>query len=360
MGEKSKSSKIPFVGARSLAPIRGDVSEEDSTMVRCARAFAASFERSPAGTRLHEIAKSARCSRNAVKAHLDAAQRLGLLRLTVRLPKYESLSKRLAEKYGLAEGVVTRTPTDWSNQESVRSALSAEAIHYFSDFCTKFGEARGEGSRMRIGLDGGETLYRAVRGAGGLTLPNLVYELVPLVFGPLKGPQFTASIVANVFATALEADGAEVVVQDGFEIEADWKHLTPGQGQVHFSIKMPSRENVSGLDLLLLGIGSTTAGLLQREMRHLSGVRRLSSNYFGDILNLAFDRDGREVGPIARSRAVLLGLADLRLLSKSSTALVVGVAGGSAKVEAIRTVLRSGYISVLITDPFTATKLLEA
>jgi DNA-binding transcriptional regulator LsrR (DeoR family) len=39
--------------------------------------------------------------------------------------------------------------------------------------------------------------------------------------------------------------------------------------------------------------------------------------------------------------------------------LIIGVAGGPAKVEAIRAALRKKYINVLITDEDTAEKLLE-
>ena len=40
--------------------------------------------------------------------------------------------------------------------------------------------------------------------------------------------------------------------------------------------------------------------------------------------------------------------------------MVIGVAGGNEKIDAIFGALRGGYLKVLITDEDTATELLEA
>ena len=54
---------------------------------------------------------------------------------------------------------------------------------------------------------------------------------------------------------------------------------------------------------------------------------------------------------------MLLSLADLQGLAKEDS-LVVGAAGGREKLDALRVVLPSGYISVLITDQSTARALI--
>jgi DNA-binding transcriptional regulator LsrR (DeoR family) len=348
------------VGVRALTPIWDNVANENDVVMRCAQAFAAAFAKNPVEPRLRDIARVAGCSRNAVRKHLAEARRRGMLSLHLQLPKHKGYSQELAEKYDLAEAVVTLTPAKWNDQESIRSALAPEVIRYFERFCTRLVQTSEDKKVLRVGIDGGLTLHQAVREAVLSQFPKVAYELVPLVFGPLEGSKFTAStasIVANVLGSKLGEVGAEVRVLDGFTIKADW-HRSPDKRQpAHFTIT--GKKTVLPLDILFVGIGSSKAGLLQRELHSLARSERAEIEHFGDILNLAFDQEGREYTSIGRNRAVLLSLKDLHRLSQSTSTLVVGVAGGKEKVEAIRTVLRCGYISVLITDPATTTALLE-
>jgi DNA-binding transcriptional regulator LsrR (DeoR family) len=356
--ETAQGARVSRV--RVLSPIWEDSAKKEKAVVmRCAQAFAEAFAKNPAAPRLGAVAKNAGCSRNAVKGHLATAQRSGLLALTVRLPRDEGLSQQLAQKYGLAEAVVTPTATDPGDQSSIRPALAVAVIRYLERFSMRFAEANPHRTEVHIGIDGGQTLYQAVRGVGLLSLPRLRYELVPLVFGPLgEGAKYTASIVANVLASKIESAGPDVLVRDGFSLRADWKHAEKGRGQARFTVEMTGKRTVSQLDLFLVGIGSRKAGLLQREIDPLPP--RMRARHCGDIVNLAFDQKGRALALMGRSRAALLSLSDLQRMSRSASALVVGAAGGREKIDSIRTVLRCGYISVLITDVVTAAALVSA
>jgi DNA-binding transcriptional regulator LsrR (DeoR family) len=347
-------------GVRALTPIWDKVASEDDVVIQCARAFAAAFEINPAQPQLKEIAQEAHCSRNVVKKHLAEAKRRGMLSINLQLPKNEGLSQRLAKKYGLAEAVVTLAQTMPNDQNSIRSALAPEAMHYLERFCIRLAEQRGEGGELCVGVDGGQTLYQAAREARFPQLPQFKYKLIPLVFGPLGASLYTASTVANILGSKLEAGGADVLVQDGFAIKADWSHTPDKQGKVHFTIDMTGKKTLSQMDLLFVGIGSQKAGLLKREIDLLPRNQKARMTLFGDILNIPFDQKGEELAPLAQSRAVLLNLNDLQSLSRSQSTLVVGVAGGEDKLDAIRTVLRYGYISVLITEYTTAVALVEA
>lgn len=74
----------------------------------------------------------------------------------------------------------------------------------------------------------------------------------------------------------------------------------------------------------------------------------------GDILCHFIDKDGNLVDSNIESRLVTTPLDKLRSLKN-----VIGVAAGDEKVDAIKAVLKGGYIDVLITDESTALKLLE-
>jgi DNA-binding transcriptional regulator LsrR (DeoR family) len=354
-----ETPEMSKIGVRALAPIWNDVANENDVVMRCAQAFATAFDRNPAEPRLRDIAREAGCSRNAVRDHLAEAKRRGMLSLSLRLPKKKRLSDELAEEYGLAEAVVTLIPTKWNDQDSIRSALATEVMRYFERFCIRLIETNENRKLLSVGIDGGRTLDEAVREALLSRLPKIKYELVPLVFGPLAGSQFTASVVANVLASKLDALGANAVVQDGFEVRPEWTNGNGNRKEPRFAVEITSKSTLSPLDLLFVGIGSPKAGLLQRELLLLPRSQRTAMTFYGDILNLAFDQKGQELKFINRSRAALLTLKDLQRLSSSPSTLVVGVAGGKEKVNAIRTVLRCRYVSVLITDPATAGALLE-
>ena len=73
----------------------------------------------------------------------------------------------------------------------------------------------------------------------------------------------------------------------------------------------------------------------------------------GDLCLRFFDRDGRPVGGPLDERVIGMTYEELKAVAR-----VVAVAGGDRKVAAIRSCLLGGHINVLITDNFTAEKLL--
>lgn len=353
--KKPSSNSTESPGVRTLAPIAHNAVIVDEAVVRCAQEFARAFAKNPGNPGLRAIAQAAGCSRNSVKGHLAEAQNKNLLTLMLRLPKHETLSSQLAEKYGLAEAVVSGTAVTWVDQESVRAALAAEVMGYLARACSRLAEVRKEQSIVRIGLDGGMTLYKAVYDASVAGFASkLSYELVPLLFGPLEGAKYTAMVVAQLLASKLEALHVKIKVEDPFLIKAG----KPGS-KGEFTITLRNRAVVPQIDLCFVGIGSRRAGLFRRQ--DVSGTNgRELRNYFGDILNQPFDRRGDPVESLTQGRPVLLGLSDLSELAKSSSALVIGAAGGIDKVDAIRTVLERKYVSVLITDNETASALMRA
>jgi DNA-binding transcriptional regulator LsrR (DeoR family) len=345
----------------TLTPVWKNNATEDDVIIRCTRAFATAFAKSPADPKLREIAKAAGCSRNLVRRYLSEAANRGYMSLQVTLPKHRQLSDHLRQTYGLAEAVVTLTPTDWTSQKSIRSALSIDLIRYVEQFCKCLLGEKPSTETIRIGTDGGQTLYQAVQAAGLVEFPPARYDIVPLVFGPLEGTRFTASVVANVLASKMEESGARASVREPFRVrEQRAQTETRGRRRIELLLDMAPRKTVSELDLLLVGIGSRSAGLLQRELHLLQKPHFDFGRYAGDICNLAFDDNGREIASISQTRTVLLTLDVLQRISHEPNTLVVSAAGGKDKMEAIRAVLKAGYVSVLITDPNTADVLVES
>ncbi|HEV7253624.1 MAG TPA: sugar-binding transcriptional regulator [Mesorhizobium sp.] len=108
--------------------------------------------------------------------------------------------------------------------------------------------------------------------------------------------------------------------------------------------------------LFLVGIGTAEreASLVSTGMIELSeieAVRRAGGA--GEMLGHFFDARGRPVETALSERTLALGRDALK------GRRIVAVAGGSVKVAAVRSVLRSGFLGGLITDERTARALVE-
>jgi DNA-binding transcriptional regulator LsrR (DeoR family) len=74
----------------------------------------------------------------------------------------------------------------------------------------------------------------------------------------------------------------------------------------------------------------------------------------GDINLRYFDANGQLVASDLNDRVIGLTLEDIRRIPQ-----VVGVAGGAAKLKAIRGALEGGLVTVLVTDHLTGEQLIE-
>ena len=106
-----------------------------------------------------------------------------------------------------------------------------------------------------------------------------------------------------------------------------------------------------GASLLVLGIGEIsdeshlreTGMVTEEELAELraSGAR-------GELLGRYFDASGNDVDVSLTARAMSPTVAQLRGRN------IVAIAGGTAKVDALKAVLRSGLLRGLVTDEATA------
>lgn len=109
--------------------------------------------------------------------------------------------------------------------------------------------------------------------------------------------------------------------------------------------------------LSVVGIGSMTdnATIVKSGILSKSDFLYLKmKNAVGDILCHFIDKDGNLVNTSIEHRLIGTSLSTLRKLNN-----VIGVAAGDCKVDAIKAVLKGGYIDILITDESTALQLLE-
>ena len=78
------------------------------------------------------------------------------------------------------------------------------------------------------------------------------------------------------------------------------------------------------------------------------------NNAVGDVLCHFLDKNGQLIHTPIEDRLISTSLEQLKQLPN-----VIGLAAGASKVDAIRAVLRGGYLDILITDEPTASLLLK-
>jgi DNA-binding transcriptional regulator LsrR (DeoR family) len=112
-------------------------------------------------------------------------------------------------------------------------------------------------------------------------------------------------------------------------------------------------------------IGEATAGFCSLAEFYGVSVRRLRAlGVVGEINYHPFDRDGalidrKELRPLTQ-RVLAVPPSRLRELSGQYGKLVIAVAGGSDKREAVLGAMRGRFANVLVTDEDTAEALLSA
>ena len=97
---------------------------------------------------------------------------------------------------------------------------------------------------------------------------------------------------------------------------------------------------------LLAGSGNVFSAAELEDLARLGAVGNMGLRFF--------DRDGQPVHTPLDDRVIGMTLAEMRGASR-----VMALAGGQNKTEAIAGALRTGAVNVLVTDRFTAERLVD-
>ena len=304
------------------------------------------------GRNQKDIATTLGVSAATVSRLLKRAYDDGLVRVELDLPRTQELETALAQRFGLRDAVVVAG----GGRGDVREELGTAAAAYFEKIA-----AHG----MRVGLSCGLTLYHTVRALRERRFRDLVLyplsgestlKLVDIFPNTLVG-MMAAKYRPHVTAFALPVQH----LQSLREIERERRRLLrdPEIRRIY--------EAAQTVDVALAGIGvvaDETPGFCSLAESYGVSVGRLRQlGVVGEINYQPFDGDGRIVDHAelrALSRRVLSVDGDrLQALSRRDDRWVVAVAGGRAKVEAVRGALRGRFMNVLVTDQDCATGVLR-
>jgi deoxyribonucleoside regulator len=325
---------------------RGADQDELRQMVRCVQLYYR------AQRHQNEIARELSMSSSKVSRLLKRAFAEGVVRVEIELPKRPRLEAALVERFRLRDAVVIPL----GEPRDLKDDLGTAAARYFE-------KVAADG--VRVGLSCGYTLYCLIRALRERRFRDL--ELYPLSAESTLQlvdlfPNTLVGMMAAKYRPHVRAYALPVQVLGSLAAAQRERRRLLRQGEVQ-RIYEGARD--VGIALVGIGmIGEATAGFCSVAEFYGVSVRRLRAlGVVGEINYHPFDENGapvarRELRPLT-DRVLAVPATRLRELSAEYGKLVIGVAGGADKHEAILGAMRGRFVNVLVTDEDTATALLN-
>jgi DNA-binding transcriptional regulator LsrR (DeoR family) len=299
-----------------------------------------------------DIAEALGVSAATVSRLLKRAVDDGLVRVELDLPRTPELETALVERFGLRDAVVVAA----GGRGDVKEELGSAAAAYFEKVT-----ANGQ----RVGLSCGFTLYQTIRALRERRFRDLALyplsgestlKLVDLSPNTLVG-MMAAKYRPHVTAYALPVQHLASLR----EVERERRRLLrdPEIRRIY--------DAAQSVDVALVGIGQIaeqTPGFCSLAESYGVSVRRLRQlDVVGEINYQPFDATGQIVDhpelKILMHRVLSVDGARLQALSRRDDRHVIAVAGGRAKVDAVRGAVSGRFMNVLVTDEDVAGALLR-
>lgn len=298
------------------------------------------------GSRQADIAAALNISQAKVSRLLKRAAGLGIVRtiVTVAPGVYSDTEEQLEERFGLAEAVVVDVSPDADSTETL-AALGAGAAAYLES--TLAGADRiGISSwsqtllavveRMRPFEGRGATeVVQLLGGTGASEVQGhshrLLGEFSRIVGAEAVYVQAPGIVASHEIRDALLADPGMQ------QISRHWREL---------SMTIMGIGNIEPSDVLASS-GNAFAPEEREELLRMGAV--------GDICHRTYTLAGEPVQGELDERTIAIPVEDLLRVPRR-----LGIAGGEAKVDAIRGALAGGWVNALVTDLRTAQLLLDS
>ncbi|MBB1248470.1 MULTISPECIES: sugar-binding transcriptional regulator [unclassified Rhizobium] len=286
-----------------------------------------------------EVAK--RLGLSSLKAHrlIMKANQEGLVKVYIDSDVSEcvELEQKLCERFGLTYCEVA---PDFDSDELPLKALGISGAQYLK-------REIESGETKLIGVGHGRTLAACVDYLPRMA--NTKARFVSLLGG------LTRKFSANPHDVIHRL--AERVAAEAYVMPVPFFANTVEDRDVLFSQRgvLDVFNLANSADLLLVGIGTAEreASLVSTGMIETSEIEEIKhAGAVGEMLGHFFDAEGRPVETMLSNRTFTLSREALK------NRRIVAVAGGKHKARATRAVLKSGFLSGLITDERTAVELM--
>lgn len=294
--------------------------------------------------RQSEIARHFRLSQATVSRMLKRAHEENIVRITLSPPSgtYIELATALRDAYGLDEVIVADCAED---RDGAVMARIGEAAAHFLEATLQPGEVIGVSSWSQTILKMIDNTHPMRPGSasaivqmlGGIGNPNVQKHATQLT---TRLAQLTGAkpMILSAPGLAASREAKLVLLGDSFVRETmdEFKNIT----------------------LAIVGIGAIKPSQMLADSGNIFSASELdqiqAAGAIAEIGLRFFDKDGGDVKAPFEERVIGMSTEELRAVRR-----VIALAGGQAKTEAIAGALKSGVIDILVTDHFTAARLVE-
>lgn len=283
-----------------------------------------------------EIAAETGIYRTTVSRMLTEAKKEGIVKIEIQHfdTRLFRLEKYVRQKYGLKDlEVVANLPDEPQSELDQRLAQSAANL------------LRGLlDDHMNVGFSWGKSLSLLVDHLGTRHLNDV--HFVPLAGGPSHiHARYHVNTLIYSMASKCHGDCRFInatIIQENKEL---------AEGILSSKYFEDLRSSWETLDLAVVGIGgyadeNNRQWLDMLTERDFSNLEQAGA--VGEVCCRFFDRSGQPVYPELQDRTIAVSLDRLKRINNT-----LAFAYGQAKVSAILSVLRAGYINHLVTDEET-------
>ena len=265
---------------------------------------------------------------------------LGLVEIRIHDPfdGITSLEEQMKKQFELNHVIIV--PGPFSYEGSLVAKLGLHASLYLQRILR---------NDHILGIAGGSTLHAMVNSNAFNTYIQV--QVVPMIGGvSATDYHYTGNGLAATLATQLGGTYLQVPYPTFVESPAT-REAVMKDASASESLGVARRS-----DMMIVGIGTLSTHVLslphinEDEIQHLRKKRAVA-----EIGGHFLDEDGQLCATEFDQRLIGVDFEDIRKVPR-----VVAVAGGQAKGKAIKAVLRSGVVNVLVIDEPTAREIMES
>lgn len=294
------------------------------------------------GQRQSAIAKDLSMSQATVSRMLKRAHEEGIVRISLTPPNgtYPELEAGLREKYGISEALVVECSED---REGAIISRIGEAAANFLETTIQNNEVIGISSWSQTIVKMIDNVHPMTQGkakavvqtVGGIGNPNVQKHATHVTtrLAQLTGAE---SVVLQAPAVAASKEARIILLGEKFVREAT--------------------EQFDNITLAFIGIGAIEPSQMLAQSGNIFSepeLKQLTEQGAVAEMSLRFlNAEGGQVITPLNDRVIGMSLDQLNNVPR-----VVALAGGKAKSQAIDATLKSGVIDILVTDRFTAERL---
>lgn len=292
------------------------------------------------------IAEQLGLSQARVSRLLKQAEQLGIVRITVHVPEgvHAETEQALEARYGLDEAIVVETPEAARDDDDLMTRALASSVAAYLELMVPTLPSIGVSSWSATLL----AAVNAMRPSGPGETRSVVQVLGGVGFA---NAQRFATRLTERLAQLVKAE-AIFMLAPGVVATLEAKRALLADPSCRQAI-----ERFDDLAGLLMGIGAIPPSRMLRESGNVFTDQDLAdlrdAGAVGDVCMRFFDAAGRPVRTSFDERVLGIGTEQIRRIRRR-----IGVAGGRRKFEAVRGALRGGWLTTLVTDLESASRLL--